>query len=75
MSHESFLLRVNEKAGYNFCKTARKPYDLMVCISLLRLKYHFPETIIKTDGTRKDWKEANDLYKKVFGEKAPEVKF
>lgn len=82
MYHESFYLpretdkedRVNEKGlVFSFTKTARKPYDFMVCVSLLRLKHHFPECEISSDGNAEDWKPAKDFYKKVFGEVAPKL--
>jgi hypothetical protein len=58
---------------FDFCKTARKPYDLMAQISMLRLKHHFPECKISSDGDAKDWKNGKDLYKKIFGETAPKL--
>jgi hypothetical protein len=58
---------------FNFCKTNEKPYDFMVKLSLLRLKYYFPECDIHSDGSSKDWKLARVFYKKVFGEAAPKV--
>lgn len=36
LSHESFYL--DETGQREFCKTARKPYDIAVCLALLRLK-------------------------------------
>jgi hypothetical protein len=58
---------------FDFCKTARKPYDLMVQISMLRLKHHFPESNISSDGDPSDWKNGKALYKKIFGEVAPKL--
>lgn len=78
--HESFVIqrvsndRANEKGlVFNFCKTARKPYDLMVQISMLRLKHHFPECEITSDGSAADWKNGRALYKKIFKENPPKM--
>lgn len=35
---------------FNFCKTARKPYDTIVVAILVALKKHFPESEISSDG-------------------------
>lgn len=58
---------------FQFCKTNRKPYDLMVQVSMLRLKHHFPESKISSDGEASDWKNAKALYKKIFKETAPKL--
>lgn len=73
-SHETFAIRQKGNEGYEFCKTNRKPYDLMVCISILRLKHHFPESDISSDGGAKDWAEAKKFYKKAFKETVPKIK-
>lgn len=80
--HETFYLPQDYQEGrlnddgliFHFCKTARKPYDLMVCLSLLRLKHHFPECEVSSDGDATDWKPAKTIYKKIFGEPAPKFK-
>ncbi|HWY35600.1 MAG TPA: hypothetical protein VNX68_13215 [Nitrosopumilaceae archaeon] len=80
--HETFIIEripndgnIEEKGlVFNFCKTARKPYDLMVLISLLRLKHHFPECEISSDGDSKDWAGGKKLYKKIFKEAPPKIK-
>jgi hypothetical protein len=84
LDHETFVIERdnNQRAGthgsrdglvFDFCKTARKPYDLMVQISMLRLKHHFPESKISSDGDAPDWKNGKALYKKIFGEAAPKL--
>lgn len=84
LSHETFRIdRDNTKQAnargskeslvFNCCKTARKPYDLMVQISLLRLKHHFPETIITSDGRSTDWVKGRKVYKKIFGDNPPKM--
>jgi hypothetical protein len=68
MRHETFVL--TRKAGkpntwsqddptlFSFCKTARKPYDLMVQACLILYKYYFPEVEIGSDGENEDWAQA-----------------
>ena len=45
LNHESFALIPfsNDEDEFNFCKTARKPYDKLVVASLFRLGYLFPD--------------------------------
>lgn len=74
-AHETFAIRQKGNDSFEFCKTNRKPYDFMVCVSLLRLKHHFPESNISSDGGAKDWAPAKKFYKKVFGEAAPKIKY
>jgi hypothetical protein len=80
MCHETFYLeRVKEGNGpanelkFDFTKTNRKPYDIMVQVSMLRLKHHFPECEISSDGDTKDWKNGKSLYKKIFKTAAPKL--
>src|SRR5690554_1749599 len=47
--HETFII-VNEDCGFDFCKTARKPYDLPVCIALTLAKNHGILSDLSTDG-------------------------
>lgn len=35
---------------FDFCKTARKPYDTLVCAVLIAFKHHFPEVVVASDG-------------------------
>ena len=64
LSHETFLIENVNDGGINdwsFCKTARKPYDLLVCACLIAAhKYLGFE--IKSDGDLSDWKPAFDYY-------------
>ena len=45
LNHESFAIIpfANDEDEFNFCKTARKPYDKLVVASLFRLGYLFPD--------------------------------
>ena len=60
MAHESFYLeRANQ--GFHFCKTARKPYDLLVCAVLLVVTEIAPGAItVESDGDMRgaDWQPA-----------------
>lgn len=84
MSHETFRIdrdntkKANASGSINelvssFCKTNRKPYDLMVQVTMLRLKHHFPESVISSDGRSTDWTEGRKIYKKIFGEVPPKM--
>lgn len=72
MDHETFA--VYPKVFKDFCKTARKPYDLMVCAVLLSMKKHlvnfnFSSDGISTVGGTEDWTPAKEFYEKVCGKK------
>jgi hypothetical protein len=72
LSHESFTLRripMPDIRKFDFCKTARKPYDLMVCSTLLLYWHFFKEEGVKisSDGDHSDWEPAIDLVKEVTG--------
>jgi hypothetical protein len=63
--HEPFVLReslqLNERG--NFCKTARKPYDLLVTAALCILYYHLGPTVVDvaSDGDYPDWAAGCEL--------------
>jgi hypothetical protein len=80
--HESFWVPQNmgeeekkfsstdEKTGlrFSFCKTARKPYDTMVCLALISMKRWFMnDVIVSSDGDKEDWEPALELYTKLTG--------
>ena len=70
--HESFYVTLDDDDDdfkFNFCKTARKPYDVAVCLALLCLKKEFDDDFsYSSDGTIDDygWKLAT----KIFNETA-----
>lgn len=73
LAHETFQVnRVVKDKGrggeevFSFCKTARKPYDLMVQACLILFKYYFSVVEISSDGDRDDWKEAIQFVAKVL---------
>lgn len=65
--HETFLVPKVKAESFNFCKTAYKPYDLAVCMTLLLMKDVAPGVLdVSSDGGDEDWKEANEAYKSLF---------
>lgn len=70
MDHETFEIKWcdNDSKG-NFCKTAEKPYDLLVCVALLAFNEAFATCSgvfsYSSDGDEKDWVEAKELFAKV----------
>lgn len=63
-SHETFVIAYKEN-DWNFCKTARKPYDLLVCACLLAAA-DILEYKISSDGDLNDWIPAMKFYNKVI---------
>ena len=66
LDHETFFVTPSA-TDFDFCKTARKPYDLMVCGVLISMKKHLKNFSYSSDGDKKDWKPAKNFYKKVCG--------
>lgn len=69
MDHETFCVSWNAGMDFDFCKTARKPYDLLVCLSLLSFLNHYGSEIfqLSSDGDASEWQEAVDLYNDITG--------
>jgi len=72
MDHETFGIKWYEDGGSknDFCKTNRKPYDLLVCVSLLAFKHAFDNPDVfsfSSDGDNKEWEEAKDLFIRITG--------
>ena len=69
MDHETFSINWKDEEAFGFCKTARKPYDLLVCLCLLSLLNHYGSEIfqLSSDGDASEWQEAVDLYNEVTG--------
>ena len=65
--HETFVLDY-EKSRFDFCKTARKPYDKYVTACLILAKVHFGNEItVSSDGDLEDWNEGLELVKGLTG--------
>ena len=57
-----------DRMPFTCCKTARKPYDLMVCACLLAYKYHSPNTMaLGSDGEADDWLSAENFVHSALG--------
>jgi hypothetical protein len=70
--HEPFFLEKDRLVGFEFCKTARKPYDTLVCATLLISHKVAPDALdIASDGYAEEWLPTRDLLKKIFGEDFP----
>ena len=73
--HETFIL-TPKAVEFEFCKTARKPYDEVVTACLLAAADHIPDISIRSDGIWAEWEDGRALYEKVTKRKAkrpPEV--
>jgi hypothetical protein len=61
---------ITENYYSDFCKTARKPYDIVVQMVLLIFKHHIQnDIIINSDGNDTDWINAIELTKEIFNYK------
>jgi len=76
--HETFIffkkkpeeqIHSDKSRYFYFCKTARKPYDLAVCLVLLSLANHSPKSVeLGSDGEWDgEWTDARRVYKELFG--------
>jgi NOL1/NOP2/fmu family ribosome biogenesis protein len=64
--HETFGIRLGDE-GFDFCKTAEKPYDAVVTASLIHAKKIFGDAIeISSDGNWDEWDSGKVLYETVF---------
>ena len=66
--HETFYLALNnDNYEFDFCKTARKPYDVAVCLTLLCFKKTFGEDFsYSSDSKDADgWKMANNIFDNI----------
>lgn len=59
---------LGRKDFFEFCKTARKPYDLLVQAVLILYKHHFGSHVrVSSDGCFGDWVEAYVFVENVMG--------
>jgi hypothetical protein len=68
LDHETFYIEWSKEffkdwGGFCFCKTARKPYDMFVCLCLLSLANHITGFEFSSDGDKDDWEPAIEFYK------------
>lgn len=67
-SHETCYISLDE-GEFNFCKTARKPYDTAVCVCLLCFKHYFGNNMeIYSDGDMNgvEWQYAKEVFNSQF---------
>lgn len=69
--HETFYITKDKMDGFNFCKTAQKPYDMVVGLILLSAHQIAPDALdISSDGDWNDheeWKPIVSAYEKMRG--------
>ena len=80
-AHEPFTMREHfrqalelgyTKNGFDFCKTARKPYDIVVTACLAVLKYRLGDLItVSSDGDAQDWDAGVLLARDILKRKIP----
>lgn len=63
-AHETFRFERMTNLGFDFCKTAEKPYDTVVVACLIALKNAYGESVeISSDGNwQDDWQRGANLY-------------
>ena len=64
--HETFIINREDDEDFEFCKTARKPYDKIVTAILALAKHHLVIPNISSDGTSNDWDEGVDYASKIL---------
>jgi hypothetical protein len=72
LTHETFELFANHVGTFNFCKTARKPYDTVVVACLIAaeaaaVKAGFTMNL-STDGEIEDWQRGTALFTQALPE-------
>jgi len=77
-SHETFSVELGKQdhdEGFNFCKTARKPYDTLVCLALIAFRDELGEEIFHyaSDGDDSDWSKAYEIYEIFHDLPAPRL--
>jgi hypothetical protein len=64
LDHETFYCS-RESDEWGFCKTARKPYDILVCAVLIAA-HNILGYEVTSDGNLEDWRPAIDYYSDVI---------
>ena len=75
-SHEDFCMRehLSENEGFNFCKTAQKPYDTVVVACLIIMRHYLGDSIrVSSDGDRREWNDGLTLVQKVLNLKKIQI--
>lgn len=63
---ETFYVEPNV-VKFEFCKTRREPYDIVVTAMLAMIADHHPAFSVSSDGDPAEWEEGLDLAQKVLG--------
>ena len=68
--HETCYISLDSD-GFDFCKTARKPYDVAVCITLIVFKHFFDDAFEYSsdgdiEGGEEGWKLAKEITSEYF---------
>ena len=63
---EEYAERLDRNYIFDFCKTARKPYDIVVCCLLVILKYHLGN-MIEVSSVGADWTNDEGVYYEIDG--------
>lgn len=77
MDHETFGIKWYDNSNSNgFCKTNRKPYALLVCVSLLAFQHAFDDYKVfhfSSDGDNSDWETAKYVFTSITGSFVGEI--
>lgn len=66
LDYESFVWDAREE-GWNFVKTAHRPYDILVTAVLIRAKRHYGNAVaVTSDGSWDDWRQGRVLVSSTF---------
>lgn len=63
-AHEDLVIDFTQVTNFNFCKTARKPYDLIVSLILISCNNHIQGFESHSDEDKTHWEPIVDLYDK-----------
>lgn len=69
LGHEAFIIENNPDLvdAFGFCKTNRKPYDIVVVACLIAFKRVFgPNVNISSDGEFDNWKDGIEFFNACF---------
>jgi hypothetical protein len=66
-AHETFAISHGQNREFGFCKTAQKPYDIIVVAALVIVKEYNPDFIVSSDGDEAELQDGVDLCKRVLG--------
>lgn len=73
--HEDFTMREYfkqnlEPDNWHFCKTARKPYDIVVVACLIVLEHRLPNNFrVDSDGYTQEWQDGLELAQRILKNK------